>query len=149
VMTTVNRTTNVARRRITRPTCAEDADRLVPALARWYLEYLAGQRPLTQVDGLLTPAVSERLRARRVALCAARGGIPDPTVAGAHVVSTQLRWTSGSRCEALALVQRGRRTTALAITLQRLPDRWRVTDLAGPEDGVPALHATPVPSPVA
>lgn len=134
-----------AGRRIGRPTQRDEAERLVPALARWYLEFLAGHRTLEQLGDLITPAVSARLRRRQLD---ARGEpvIPDPRVAATTVVRAELRWTSDTRCEATVLVVRDGRTTALAITLQRHPDRWRVTELASPEDGVPALRATPVPS---
>lgn len=133
-------------RRISRPTSPEEAERLVPALARWYLEYLAGQRTVDQIAPLLTPAVEARLRARRITQRTRTGTTPDPSIAATAVIRTSLKWTSPTRCEATALVQRGGRTTALAITLQRLPHRWRVTELASPEDGVTALHAAPVPA---
>lgn len=132
-------------RRIGRPTTPDEADRLVPALVRWYLEYLAGRRTIEQIAPLLTPAVEARLRARRTPRPGTTRATPDPSIAATEVTRTSLRWTSPTRCEATTLVTRDGRTTALAITLQRLPDRWRVTDLASPEDGVPALHATPVP----
>lgn len=131
-------------RRIGRPTRPEEVDRIVPALTRWYLEYLAGHRTLDQLGDLVTPAVAARLRQR---LGDPRGGpaVPDPGIAATAVLRWTTRWTSATRCEATVLVDRDGRTTALAITLQRHPDRWRVTDLASPEDGVPALRATPVP----
>lgn len=119
----------------------------MPALARWYLEYLAGHRTLDQVGGLITPAVAERMRRRRQVPTARDRRTPDPAIAATVVTGTALRWVSDTRCEAVVLVTREGRTTAIAMTLQRHPDRWRVTDLASPEDGVPALRATPVPAP--
>lgn len=144
-MTRSPRSRPTAARRITRPTDPAEAERLVPALARWYLEYLAGHRGLEQLGDLVTPAVAARLRHRRGD---ARGSptVPDPAVAATTVVRSTLRWPSDTRCEATVLVLRDGRTTAVAITLQRHPDRWRVTELASPEDGVPALRATPVPT---
>jgi hypothetical protein len=136
----------LGRRRVSRPTDPTEAERLVPALARWYLEFLAGLRPLSQVEELVTPAVAVRLGHRRQARCRAEGGTPDPTLAAATIGRVTLRWTSATRCEALVLVTHGERTTALTITLQRHPRRWRVVELASPEDGVPALRATPVPA---
>lgn len=132
-------------RRIGRPTHRDEAERIVPALARWYLEFLAGHRTLDQLGDLITPAVADRLRRRQLDT---RGQpvVPDPGVAATTIVRAALRWTSDTRCEATVLVLRDGRTTALAITLQRHPDRWRVTELASPEDGMPALRATPVPS---
>lgn len=145
-MTSTRAFTSSPERRIGRPTRPEEAEIIVPALARWYLEYLAGHRTLEQVAGLVTPAVAARLERRRLAARSPRQRTPDPGIAAAVVRRVALRWMSSTRCEALVLVARDGRTTALAITLQRHPERWRVTELASPEDGVPALRATPVPA---
>lgn len=136
-----------APRRIARPTRPAEAARIVPALARWYLEYLAGHRTLDQVGALLTPAVADRLRRRRLTAGHRDRRTPDPTIAATAVSGTALRWVSETRCEAVVLVTRDGRTTAIAMTLQRHPDRWRVTELASPERRHAVLRATPVPEP--
>lgn len=127
-------------RRIHRVTDPADAERLVGALARWYLEFLAGRRPLDQIEPLLSPAVATRIAARRRAvreLDGTRPAAPGPAV----VRSLHLQWTTDVTCEATVLVTRGARTTALAVTLQRRDTSWRVVELSSPEDGVEALRA--------
>lgn len=126
--------------RIHRPTDPGDAERLLGALARWYLEFLAGRRPVSQLASLLSPAVVARIDARRRAvrgLDGTRPAAPGPAV----VRSLRLQWTTDVTCEATVLVSRGARTTALAVTLQRLETGWRVVELSSPEDGVDALRA--------
>ena len=126
-------------RRIQRATDPADAERLIGALARWYLEFLAGRRPADQIAGLLSPAVLRRIEVRRRAVRDIDG--TRPTAPGPAVVrSLRLQWTSERTCEATVLVSRAGRTTALAVTLQRRETSWRVIELSSPEDGVQALR---------
>lgn len=128
-----------ADRRVRRATDPADAERLVGALARWYLEFLAGRRPVAQVAGLLSPAVVDRIQRRRHTVRELDGSRP-PAPGFAVVRSIQLHWTNERTCEATALVIRGARTTALAMTLHRRETSWRVVELSSPEDGVEALR---------
>lgn len=130
-------------RPVHRVTDPADAERLLGALARWYLEFLAGRRPADQIAGLLSPAVVARIESRRRAVRGVDGS--RPAAPGPAVVrSLQLQWTNDRTCEAVVLVERDARTTALAVTLQRRETSWRVVELSSPEDGVEALRcATP------
>lgn len=139
-MLTDTRSTTRAPRRVRRPTDPADAERLLGALARWYLEFLAGRRPADQIAGLLSPAVLQRIESRRRAVREVDGSRP-AAPGPALVRSIQLQWVSTSTCEATVLVSRGARTTALAVTLQRRETSWRVVELSSPEDGVEALRA--------
>lgn len=130
----------VPSRPVQRRTDPADADRLLAALARWYLEFLAGRRPADQISGLLSPAVVARIESRRRAVRTVDGS--RPAAPGPAVVrSLKTQWTSDHTCEATVLVERDGRTTALAVTLQRRETSWRVVELSSPEDGVEALRA--------
>ena len=127
-------------RPVHRPTDPADAERLLAALARWYLEFLAGRRPAGQIAGLLSPAVEARIEGRRRAVRAVDGS--RPAAPGPAVVrSIRTQWAGDRTCEATVLVERDGRTTALSVTLQRRETSWRVVELSSPEDGVEALRA--------
>lgn len=132
---------DLTRRRISRVPDRADAQRLVTALARWYVEFLAGRRPLAQVDQLCTPAVIRRMlaaRDRHRQMQRRRGAATElPDVEVRH---TALQWSTEAVCESVALVRRGPRTTALAIVVERGDAGWRVVELSSPEDGVAALR---------
>ena len=121
-----------------RRTGAGETDQLVAALARWYWEVLDGRRDPRQLRRLLSPACLERVRhaagQQHRARCAGDAG----TQARSVVRRTVVAWV-GDVCEGVALVQRGPRTTAVTVVLQRHDGHLRVVDLARPEAGTPAL----------
>ena len=116
------------------------AERLADALGRWYLDALAGRVEVRQLRRLLTPTAEHRVLAAVLrARAAHRLGGPRPgTVLDVRRVVVQ---PAGDRFEAVALVDDGVRTTAVAAVLHPTTDGWRVSDLARPDDGVPALPA--------
>lgn len=117
------------------------AERLAELLGRWYLDAQAGRVEVRQLRKLLTPTAEHRvlasvLRARaRHRMGAAR---PRTVLDVRRVVVRR----AGDHYEALALVDDGRRTVAVAAVLHPTEAGWRVSELARPDDGVPAL---PVP----
>lgn len=117
------------------------AERLAAALGRWYLDAQAGRVEVRQLRPLLTPTAEQRvlasvLRARaRQRMGAAR---PRTTLEVRRVVVREV----GDHYEALALIDDGVRTVAVAAVLHATDTGWRVSDVARPDDGVPAL---PVP----
>lgn len=115
-----------------------DVDQLVAALARWYWEVLDGQRDPRQLRRLLSPACLERVRHAAALQHRARCSGDAGTQARPVVRRTVAAWV-GDVCEGVALVQRGPRTTAVTVVLQRHDGRLRVVDLARPEGGAPAL----------
>lgn len=114
------------------------AERLAAALGRWYLDAQAGRVEVKQLRQLLTPTAEQRvmasvLRARaRQRLGADR---PRTMLEVRRVVVRE----AGDHYEALALVDDGVRTVAVAAVLHATDSGWRISDLARPDDGVPAL----------
>lgn len=125
-----------------RPPERPDAAAFTALLARTYLEVLGGLRPIEQLAPLLSPVVHGRL-ARQVR--------QRPRVAVAAIVeavpSVVVSWVSEHACEAVAVVDRGVRVTAIAARIERHRGCWRVTDLAAPEDGFAPLRASSIPEP--
>ncbi|MFT4745118.1 MAG: hypothetical protein ACI9AD_000967 [Nitriliruptoraceae bacterium] len=125
---------DVARRR--------EAERLAGALAGWYAETLAGRRDVRQLRELLTPTVEHRvlgavLRERaRLRLGARR------TPASVTVRRVIMQAVS-DRYEAVVVIDDGVRCTAVTAVLHPGAAGWIVSELARPEDHVPAL-APPV-----
>jgi hypothetical protein len=115
---------------------AADPAGLARSFLRLFLEVEAGQRPAGHLVPLLHPELHARLARVWVR--------PGPaavllTVAGGH---------AAAGCyEAVGLVRRGRRTTAVAIRLRRTGRRWCVDALARPEQGELPAPAWPVPRP--
>ena len=121
-----------------RRTGVGETDELVAALARWYWEVLDGRRDPRQLRRLLSPVCLERVRHAAGQQHRARRAGDADTEARPVVRRTLVSWV-GDVCEAVALVQRGPRTTAVTVVLQRHAGRLRVVDLARPEGGTPAL----------
>lgn len=114
-----------------------DVERLLAAVARTTVEILAGRRPLRQLLQLVSPAVYDRLRAQLSRRRQERGG------AAATVVRRVLTtWPTPTSCEATVLIDRGGRTTALALRVERYRGAWRIVEIAAPEAGL-----QPVPTP--
>lgn len=114
------------------------AERLTAALGRWYLDAQAGRVEVRQLRPLLTPTAEQRvmasvLRARARQQLGARR--PRTTLEVRRVIVRE----AGEHYEALALVDDGVRTVAVAAVLHATDDGWRVSDLARPDDGLPAL----------
>jgi hypothetical protein len=125
---------------------AAEAERLAAALARWYVEALAGRRDVRPLRDLLTPAVTQRVRCA-VLREAARRHAGSPTQRAVVTVRTVRVQRLGERHEATVVVDDGQRATAVAATLHRRGEAWLVSDLARPEDGLPALPSPWLPDP--
>lgn len=109
---------------------------LATVVARCFLEVEAGRRPLDQLHGLLAPAVHARLRRLLRELHTRRTGSvavsrPGPGRVRRARATTQLDGT----VEVAVVVDRGARCTALAVRVEPHRGRWRVVELARPEDG--------------
>jgi hypothetical protein len=129
-----------------RPAPGEPA-RLAAAAARWYVEVEAGRRPFAQAAELLSPALRTRIVARLHRQRAAGRATNQP---GLRVVRNVRLWqVRDDAYEAVAVVDRGTRTTALAMRLERHHGRWRITELTGPEHGEPPVRSTSRPEPPA
>ena len=109
--------------------------RMARAFAVLFLEVEAGQRSRQQLQRLMCPVLFARLDQVWVRPDAAPG-----RVLAVHGVAV----TPG-RYEAVAVVERGARVGALALTLRRGTWGWRVDAIARPEDGPLPEPAYPVP----
>lgn len=114
------------------------AERLAAAVGRWYLDAQAGRVEVRQLRCLLTPTAEHRVRAgvlrarARHRMGAARPG----TLLDVRRVVVR---EAGDHYEALALIDDGTRTLAVAAVLHPTTTGWMISDLARPDDGVPAL----------
>jgi hypothetical protein len=103
---------------------AEHRKYLVTAFVELFLEVEAGRRPPQQLRPLLAPMLYARLN--RVWH---RGGPPGRVVSVSVIAG-------GADCfDAIAVVVRGRRSGAVSLRLARGAGRWRIEELARPEDG--------------
>jgi hypothetical protein len=107
---------------------------LAAAFATLYCEVDAGRRPRRHLTSMATPLLMARLAAAPV-----RPSTP-ATVARVLVVPV-----AAGTAEAVVVVRRGQRYTALALRLLRTGDGWRIDDVARPERG--RLPPTPFPLP--
>lgn len=121
------------------PTVAE-ASRLAGSLARWYSETLAGRRDVRPLQDLLTPAVTQRVRCAVLREAARRhaGSATQSAVVSVRSVTVQQH---GARFEAVVVVDDGTRATAVACSLVARDTGWLVTEIARPDDRLPALRA--------
>lgn len=117
------------------------AERLAAALGRWYLDAQAGRVEVKQLRHLLTPTAEHRVMASVLRARARQRLGADRPRTMLEVRRVVVR-AAGDHFEALALVDDGVRTVAVAAVLHATDSGWRVSDLARPDDGVPAL---PVP----
>ena len=114
------------------------AERLAGFLGRWYLDAQGGRVEVRQLRRLLTPTAEQRvlasvLRARARHRHGARR--PGTVLTVRRVVVA----ACGDRFEALALVDDGVRTVPVVAVLHPTRRGWLVSELARPDDGLPAL----------
>lgn len=118
------------------------AERLASALGRWYVDAQAGRVEVRQLRRLLTPKAEQRVLASVLrARARHRLGVrrPGTRLAVRRVVVSP----RSDHYEALALVDDGTRTVPVVAVLHATRSGWRVSELARPDDGLPALP-TPV-----
>lgn len=118
------------------------AERLAGALGRWYIDAQAGRVEVRQLRRLLTPTAEQRVMASVLrARARHRLGVRRP---GTRLtVRRVLVSRRADHYEALALVDDGIRTVPVVAVLHPTRSGWRVSELARPDDGLPALP-TPV-----
>lgn len=121
------------------PAAVTGPDRLARALARWYVEALAGRRDARALRDLLTPAVAQRVRCAMLREAARRQAGRGTQSAVVEVRACHVRAT-GARHEATVVVDDGTRATAVVATMHRRGHGWVVSELARPEDGLPPLR---------
>lgn len=98
--------------------------RLAAAFVQLFLEVEAGCRPSRHLAALLSPMLYARLS--RVWH---RGGAPG------RVVSVSVLGGAADSFDAIAVVRRGARSGAVSLRLVQGNGRWRICELARPEDG--------------
>ncbi len=116
------------------------AERLAGFLGRWYVDAQASRVEVRQLRRLLTPTAEHRVMAGvlRARARHRRGDwSPRTRLTVRRVLVTRL----GDHYEALALVDDGVRTVPVVAVLHATDDGWRVSELARPDDGLPALPA--------
>lgn len=102
---------------------AERLRRLTAGFAQAFLEVECGRRPRGQLRPVLCPRLADRL-----ADIWLRPGPPGRVV---HAYGSRV---AADRFEAVAVVRRGERFGALAVSLAFTGSCWRVVDAARPED---------------
>lgn len=112
--------------------------RVAGLLVLAWAEVRAGRRPFRQLDPLLSPAIRRRLAVQ------APPRRP-PTHQAIAIRKVVVRHPTPEACEAVVLVQRDRRVTAVAVRLERHLGRWRAVDLTAPEAGLTALPTASLP----
>ncbi len=117
----------------------DDPARVAGLLVAAWTEVRRGERPLAQLGPLVSPAARCRLLAQ---LPAPRTARPGPT----RVRKVITRHPDSQVCEAVVLVETGRRVTAMAVRLERHLGRWRAVELTAPEAGLTALPTSSLPS---
>ncbi len=125
------------RARTVRPV-GDDPARVAGLLVAAWCEVRRGERALAQLRPLLSPATCKRLAAQ---LPPPRTPRPDR----ARVRKVITRQPDAAACEAVVLVESGRRITAVAVRLERHLGRWRAVDLTAPESGLTALTTASLP----
>lgn len=114
------------------------AKRLAAALGRWYLDAQAGRVEVRQLRQLLTPTAEQRVLAA-VLRARARQRLGERRPRTGIAVRRVVVRDAGDHYEALALVDDGVRTVAVVAVLHPTDDGWRISELARPDDGLPAL----------
>ncbi|MFP4149950.1 MAG: Rv3235 family protein [Nitriliruptoraceae bacterium] len=112
--------------------------RVAGLLVLAWAEVQAGRRPLRQLDPLLSPAIRRRLAVQ----APPRRPPSEQAIALRRIV---VRHPTPDACEAVVLVERDRRVTAVAVRLERHLGRWRAVDLTAPEAGLTALPTASLP----
>lgn len=109
--------------------------RMARAFAVLFCEAEAGARPRRHVQRLMTPLLVARLTDVWL----------KPTVRVPQVLRVHGRRSAPGIYDAVALLDRGSRITALSFRIRRTSHGWRVDDLVRPEDGPLPEPAYPVP----
>jgi hypothetical protein len=123
--------------RTTRPV-GDAPGRVAALLVLAWAEVRAGQRPLRQLEPLLSPAIRRRLAVQAPPRRA-------PVRQSLTIRKVVVRHPAPDACEAVVLVQRDRRVTAFAVRLERHLGHWRAVDLTAPEAGLTALPTASLP----
>lgn len=121
------------RRTVPTATATAHRKRLATAFVELFLEVEAGCRPARHLAPLLAPMLYARLS--RVWY---RGGRPG------HVLSVSVMAQTPDAFDVIAVVQRGARSGAVSLRIAAGAGRWRVEELARPEDGALPGPAYPV-----
>lgn len=115
-----------------------DPRRLAAIVVLAWQEIRDGRRPLRQIAHLLSPAVERRLAAGISSGASPHHGRTRIRRVVTHAVARQAY-------EAVVLVERAERVTAVAIRLERHLGHWRIVELASPEDGFAPLPTASLP----
>jgi hypothetical protein len=113
----------------------EGLARLAFGFAELFCEVEAGRRPRPQLEPLLTPWLYARLAPYWV-----RPGVP------ARVVRLHAQMTGADTLEAVAILQRSHRVSALVLRLAHRGERWTIEEAGRPEDGVLPQPTVPPPT---
>ena len=117
----------------------DDPVRIAAMLVAAWSEVRSGQRPFGQLTPLLSPAARRRLAIQ----------VPPRSPATRRRVRVHkviARRPHPDACEAVVLVQRDARITAIAVRLERHLGRWRAVELTAPESGLTALPTASLPA---
>lgn len=116
----------------------QQAERLAAFLGRWYVDAQAGRVEVRRLRRLLTPTAEQRVMASvlRARARHRRGDWCPSTLLRVRRVVVMAR---GTHYEALALVDDGVRTVPVVAVLHATRRGWVVSELARPDDGLPAL----------
>lgn len=117
----------------------DDPAHVAAVLVAAWVEVRAGRRPVGQLTPLLSPAMRRRLTAPGGGL---HGGPPRPV----RIRKVVARHPRPQVCEAVVLVERDHRVTAVAVRLERHLGRWRAVEVTAPEAGLPALATASLPT---
>lgn len=118
----------------------DDPARVAGLLVVAWTEVRRGHRPLQQLAPLLSPATHQRLSAM------APPNHPPTACRPTRVRKVIARCPLPEVCEAVVLVEAGRRVTAVAVRLERHLGRWRAVELTAPESGLTALSTASLPA---
>lgn len=117
----------------------DDPARIAALLVAAWMEVRSGERPFSQLTPMLSPATQRRLAAQ----------LPPRASGGGRRVRVHKVIASRPHpdaCEAVVLVRRGGRITAIAVRLERHLGRWRAVELTAPESGLTALPTASLPA---
>ena len=117
------------------PMEGDAAERWIRAFASLYFEVEAGLRPVRHIRPLLATEMQLRLGG---------GGRPG---ALPRIRRVLVRRRAGV-CEAVVVIARDGRASALVLAMRRQTDGWRVTEVARPESPAPAPAAATAPPPM-
>ena len=117
----------------------DDPVKVAALLVAAWSEVRCGQRAFQQLLPLLSPAARRRLAPQ----------VPPRAPAARQRVTVHkviARRPRADACEAVVLVRRGRRITAVAVRLERHLGRWRAVELTAPESGLTPLPTASLPT---